>query len=120
MRAFADEFVGTLITPTHRDLWKKEKRPTLEMLERFRREIAPIFGGVQAAGVEDYARHFLAHPDIFGCVEPFRQSILSAFAEGTRSAPLCDQLCFLNEWLEKNEPDAVHRGSENGTSTQEG
>ena len=51
----------------------------------------------------------MAFPDLLQNVEPFRQSLLKAFAEGTRSAPLCDQLCFLNEWLKWNETGAVRR-----------
>ena len=110
MRTFTDEFVGTMVTPIHDGLWDKKKpRPTPEMLRRFQREIAPHFGGVGADGVEAYAQHFLAHRDLLENVDPFRQMLLEAFAEGTRSAPLCDQLCFLNQWLEMNETDTVRR-----------
>ena len=110
MRSFTDEFVGTMVTPIHEGLWDRKKPPpTGERLERFHREIAPHFGGVNAEGVEVYAQHFLAHPDLLENVDSFRQKLLRAFAEGTRSAPLCDQLCFLDQWIEKNETDTVRR-----------
>jgi len=102
--SFNEEFTARLIRPDGDRLFQKKEGVdplTSEERERFNDTIADVF---KSEGVNAYAQALCSDEAIFSKVASYKKSTLHAFANGTCDMPLCDQVCFLYEWAQKECP----------------
>mmetsp|Transcript_47208 Transcript_47208/g.110385 ORF Transcript_47208/g.110385 Transcript_47208/m.110385 type:complete len:463 (-) Transcript_47208:9-1397(-) len=108
---FVEEFQGNLIVPENKSLFRGSTL-TPEEQARFD-EIAKLSS--KPNQFQMYAKSLFEDEEIFAKVPNYKKSTVKAFAEGSCDAPLCDEACFLYEWLQKN-----HKGSLLCASPSEG
>lgn len=110
IQSFNEEFNGYLIFPENHRLFccgKVVDTRSQEEKERFDKDIAPLF---KRDGVSAYCRALVADGALWSKVAGFKRSTVRAFAKGTVDMPLCDQVCFIFEWLQKFKASALSMG----------
>ena len=88
------EFQGNLILPDKPFLFRGSTL-TDEEQHRFKTTIAPL----ASVSLQKYSESLMNDAELFKKVAGYKQSTVKAFALGTCDAPLCDEVCFLFEFL---------------------
>lgn len=112
VQSFNEEFNGYLICPANHRLFcagkVKDARDDAERYH-FDTDIAPLF---EANGVRAYCAALASDEGLWQKVAGFKKSTVRAFANGTCDMPLCDQVCFIYEWLRYTQAASISEGAE--------
>ncbi|CAJ1432056.1 unnamed protein product, partial [Effrenium voratum] len=84
------------VSPSNKSLFRGSTL-TPEEEERFKK-ISEL-----SSDMQKYAEALWKDKELFQKVPGYKQTTVTAFANGTCDAPLCDQVCFLYEWCHNTE-----------------
>jgi len=110
-QSYNEEFNGYLIWPMNPRLFCSQNvqdARSEEEKDRFKRNVAGLY---QTDGVGEYCRALMRDQGLWAKVAGFKKSTVRSFINGTVDLPLCDQVCFIHEWLQTHKAEALSEGS---------